>query len=560
MAVVRQGINTGLLGYSLKKEYLGESLCFREVQTFTYELYSTDFSNSSPAFIHQTMNNDFRSRYSGDINVKVFEMPADYSFPNDSVHIAKYRVAVEVKSSPSGILTGQGLTGTYYSGIGTDFWSSYGPVLLNMKEDFSFEQSENGNKVFNHDLSFGLLTGTRQVATQVASGIFVKDQDTTFGITAMVNGVFVADTSVYQDFFTEVYDEIRQEYKFTKKREIMSVVGSMAVYSLKHQMEFKEDGTFEISENGDIQGKLSFEQAKLTTDTLIAAAYNRCNLFYTTYSVIGGSSPSQTLLSLPVRTIRSLNQKSFHADYTVSYTNDPHFEANGSSLDQNFEIRSDALNFAEILISENITINRRNTTTTLMDLLVESVGNAPVAAPIFYASQGDLYSANYSTLALTKATMTWPSRNNKVSASYTFSNKPVYNQILNGRLFYYLDVKTQHNKPVDTVNEYKVINRDAKLSIINYTYQTAKGQYIITVEGWLGRSNVSEFLSGFRTNHNLYLEALYKHGISVFMAQFKNVVPTAFTYYLSDFKYSLNQDSVLITTLTFDYTLKKYIK
>ena len=120
-----------------------------------------------------------------------------------------------------------------------------------------------------------------------------------------------------------------------------------------------------------------------------------------------------------------------------------------------------------------------------------------------------------------------------------------------------IDIKIANTKPVDIINEYKVINRPTKISVLNYAYQTEKGQITVTVEGNIGR-NPNEFYSGFRTGYSSQLLALYKYGIGVFMNTFVNVTPLAFTYFLADVRYSLNQDGVLGVTLVFSYTLKKY--
>jgi hypothetical protein len=554
MPILRQGINTGLLGYSLRKEFLGESLYLREIQTFSYEIFALDMASGKSENIERNIYNEFRNKYSGDIFVKSFEIPSEYNFPNDHIHVGKFRVAVEVRNSGSSLNTD--LTGSYYSGLNSTFWSSYGRVLDDFKEEFTFETQDNGNEVFGHDINFSLLTGNRATAVSIASGIFAQDRNTNFGIATMVGiGAQIADTNNYQDFYTEVYDEIRQAYRFNKRREIFPFSGTLGGYALSHVMDFKEDGTFDVLERGNVQGKLTFSQAQQTTETLITGAYNRCNSFYTTYNSLATSSP-YALITLPVKLTKNYNRQSFSSDYEVLYTTNPTFNANGVSIDELFDFEANEINIATFKHNLNFSANRRVATTDFATLINNAVGYSPTRANNYYATLGALYSPT-KPLKQIRQDMSWPNRTNKASASFEYSNHPRYFTTINGVTFYFVDYKVQNVKPVDIINEYKIINRPSKSSVINYAYQTEKGQIVVTLDGSLGR-NANEFMTGFRSGYSASLLALYKFGIQVFMEQFFNTIPTSFTYFLADLKYSLNQDGILNVMLTFSYTLKKY--
>ncbi len=153
----RTGITTGLMGYSLKKEFFSDSIPFREVETFSFEIYSSDTLNLSPQYIQSGIYNEFISKYSGDINCKVFDVPAEYQFPNDSIRTAKFNVQVEVRRVPNGLSGYSELTGNYYQGLGTGFFLNYSSALVNFKEDFGFQQGENGHQTLEHSVSFGFL-------------------------------------------------------------------------------------------------------------------------------------------------------------------------------------------------------------------------------------------------------------------------------------------------------------------------------------------------------------------------------------------------------------------
>jgi hypothetical protein len=553
----KTGLLTGLLGYNLKKEFLGNGLYFRETQTFEYEIYSLDLSGLSPNTIHSTIYQDFRNRFSGDINVKVFEAPASYAWPNDSIRAAKYRVSVEAKSPPASGSQPE-LTGAYYSGLSQDFFNKYSVGVIDFKENFSFEQGENGNQSFGHDVVFSLLSGTKTTATQLAKHLFDADKDTTFGITAMVGGVTIANTGNFLDYFTEVYDEIRQSYHFTKRREILAGSGSNYFYNFNHSMDIKDDGVFDINERCNIKGRQTFTQAQQAVDSLLGSAYGRCNTFYSTYKdATANYTSTYPLVNFPTRTVKTFIPQSIEASYDVSYTTDPRQATNGSATDEVFEMNVNELKVVDISHRMDFTLQKRTATTDFAALLANATGYSPTAVSTYFGNT-NFQTANW-PLNLIKYNYNWPNRKNKANISFQYSNNPRFFRTINGVSFQFVETKVQHVKPVDIVNEYKIINRPSKSSIINYAYQTEKGQINVTVDAGLGR-NANEFLNGFRSNHAASLVAVYRHGISTFMTQFHNVVPLAFTYFLSDIKYSINHDGILSMTLTFTYTLKKYTR
>ncbi|NBQ48998.1 MAG: hypothetical protein EBU33_11190, partial [Sphingobacteriia bacterium] len=102
---------------------MGDSVFFRETAKYSYEIFSVYLANS-PQLIQNNIYSEFASKYSGDIYVKVFSAPADYSFPNNSVNASKFLVEVEVKSTPSGlsIWTPELNSTSGYQGVNANFF------------------------------------------------------------------------------------------------------------------------------------------------------------------------------------------------------------------------------------------------------------------------------------------------------------------------------------------------------------------------------------------------------------------------------------------------------
>src|ERR1035437_4967553 len=132
------GIISGTLGYNLHREFLANSIALREVQQFNYEIYSVDLATDANTIQNQ-IKNQFSQIYSGDVHCTVFQTQNTYSFPSDSLKASKYSVTVEVKSPVAnlGVMFPE-LSGAYYSGLDTNFITSYGQYLLEFKENFTF--------------------------------------------------------------------------------------------------------------------------------------------------------------------------------------------------------------------------------------------------------------------------------------------------------------------------------------------------------------------------------------------------------------------------------------
>ena len=232
-----QGLVTGTLAYSLKREFLGSAVALRDVETYDYEIFSVDFSGLSANQIQTQIKNQFYQIYSGDVKVNVFNTQNSYQFPSDSIRSTKYNVSVELKKPVQNLSSMMPeLNSGYYSGIDSSFWFSYGQYLLDFKEEFGFATNSNGNREFNHQVSFGLQTGLPNTDSQtgrksnaqnIASGIFANDKNTTFGISTLSGIVSsIADNTVYRNYYSESYDLFKNSYSFSRKREMLPLLSS----------------------------------------------------------------------------------------------------------------------------------------------------------------------------------------------------------------------------------------------------------------------------------------------------------------------------------------------
>lgn len=583
------GLITGTLGYSLKRDFLANSIAFREVETFNYEIYSVDFSGLSANTIQSQIKNQFLGIYSGDVQVSVFNTQNSYQFPSDSIRASKFNVTVEIKKPVVSLSTMfPELASSYYKGIDSSFWTTNGKYLLDFKESYSFATNQNGNREFNHDLAFGLQTGFANSSTQsgrksfaqsLASGIFASDKDTSFGIATMAGAVSsLADSGQFRNYYNESYDLIKNSYGFSRKREILPFDGSNSVFNLNNAINMNVDGTIDVSEKATVQGKIDFSSTKSNLDYYLTSSYGRCSgvysKFYNTGIILGDSIYSGNgltnsnllpLVNTPTKTVKTYDSRSLAATYEVVYTNNPSFMPSGVVVSQDIEFNIDSYNKVEATHSYDFLVNRvKYGASFFLDLMNSVTGRSPSTIDDYYSSSAfSEVKSQYPEINLVKTSASWPNIKPKASVRLSYSNNPSYFLNVYGVDFRILDYTVEQTRPVDVVNEYKVINRPTKKSVLSYGYQTEKGQVSVNIKASLGKQShqfAPDGVGDFSSINGLtlidYLQAIYKFAGQTFLSKFG--FPTmAFNWFISDSKYSFDSDGNLSVQLTYVYTLKK---
>jgi len=581
------GCITGTLGFSLKREFFSESFAFRDVSTYNYEIYSTDFSGQSAVTIQSGIVNQFAQVYSGDIRCRVFETQNSYQFPSDSLRAAKFNVSIEIKS-PVNNLGGQfgELNSGYYSGVNPTFWTAYGQYLLGFQEEYTFNTNENGNREWNHGFSFGLQTGwsgandvngRKAFAQTIASGIFSNDQYTTFGLYTMVGEISgLANNSVFRNYWNESYDLLKNTYSFGRKRTELPFNGAGTLFNIAQTIDLGTDGITTVSEKASTVGKINFATVQSDLANYLAGAYGRCsgvyNSFYNTNVIAqdaqySGVSIYLPLINTPLKTTRVYDSRSLAASYDVSFSNSPNVSGDGTITNQSLEFSIDPYNRVEATHSFDFTVNKLlNNSGYFTTLMSNTTGQSPAAVASYYQNNLSGVYTIYPSLNLVKNSLDWPNIKPKATAKFSYSNSPVYFVTTNGITFKMLDVEVQNKLPADIINEYKIINRPTNKSILSYGYQSERGEITVSIKSLLGKSSKQFFPDGVGSFTNLdevgsplstYLQALYKFGGSVFLSNFSGTPTIALNWFLQDSKYNLNSNGDLGVQLIYTYTWKK---
>ena len=581
------GIITGAMSFSQKRDFLANSLALCEILNFNYDIYSVDFVVDANT-IQQQVKNQFSQIYSGDINVTVFQTQNTYSFPSDSLKASKFNVGVEIRTPALNFTSAfPESSGVYYAGLDVDFFTGYGATVLDFKEDFGFDTDSDGNRNFNHSVSFGIrsgingtdtYSGRKQLAQNIISGIFAKDYLTTFGIATMVGQISgVGDSGIYRNYFSETYDSLKNTYSFNRKRVQLPYDGTGVVLNLSNSINMASDGTIDVAEKALTQGKIAFSSASSVLENYLSGSYSRCSGVYSKFYNTGVMvqdpqySPIFTsgflpLINTPIKTVKTYDATSMSANYEVTYTNNPNFSGDGTMTSQLMEVNINTYNVVDITHSFDYTVNRvLNNSGYFTGLMNNTTGISPSAVSGYYMTNFSNIYATYPKMSMVKSDFTWPNVKTKATAKFQYSNNPSYFVTINGLLFNVLNYTVTDRKPVDLVNEYKVINRPTKTSVLSYAYQSERGTILIDIKSEIGKQSspffpdgVGSFASVNGTTLGQYLIALYQFAGQVFLKQFG--YPTvAFNWFISDAKYTFNSQGNLNVQLEYTYTLKKRI-
>jgi hypothetical protein len=587
-----KGLITGTLGYELRKDFLANSLMYRELETFNYDIYSVDFSGLSALEIQKQIKNEFNNIYSGDINVKVFNTANALQYPSDSIRAARYTVNVEIAKSLSySLLTGQfpELETSYFKGIDSLFWANNGKYILDFKEDYGFGINSNGNREFNHNLSFSLRSGKisdqierKNLAQKIATGIFDQDKNTTFGISLLSGEISsVGDASTFRNYYNESYDYFKNSYSFSRRRELLPFSDANTIFNINQTLTMNENGIIDIIEKGFTLGKINFSLAKNDLENTLSQSYNRCTgfyyKFYNTGILLQDSQYKDNLpfnflplINTPVKLVKNYDVNVLAANYEVTYTNNPQFSGDGTVTSQTVEFNINEFNKVEATHSYDYTLNKiiKNSDYFVTGLFKYTTGESPSLMFNYYTGIYSNIFSVYPNLNLTKSSANFPNIKTKASVRFTYNNDPTYFVNVNGKEFKIFDVTIDKKNPTDIVSEYKIINRTTKdkKSILSYAYQTEKGSIIIKIVANIGKyskqfisDGVGDFLlvgSDHSFKLSEYLEAIYKFAGQAFFNNFGQPM-SAFNWFIEDSNYSFSSEGIIDVSITYAYTLKK---
>lgn len=588
------------LGYQSKVELFGNSFQFRKVETFDYEIYYHDFQGFNSLTIQDQIKEKFKSEYKGDINVKSFSLQNTQSFPSDSIRASKFNVTVEVVNNIA------------YENLDKEILKNlkdYFKNLLSFKEEITFSKNQNGNREFNQTVSFGIRdnennlgqNGRKNLAQTIAKEVFESNNNNDYNLQNIIPLNLLnlqeigqtsepIDESLYKNYYTETYDLIKNSYSFSRKREILpsNETSKTFTFNNSYSLTMNDNGVIDVTEkvNSFARKMSDFETAKTDLETHYLGAYNRClevyNNFHNTQVLLNERSDydlSIILKNIPTKLLKNYNKQSLTLGYDVTYTSSPETQIDASDsrleyiLSQTIEFNVDPYNKVEATHSFDYTFNK--TKEGDYSFYAQMMKN-----PIHQSSSQSLlqtyYQDNFSSvttiypnLKLIKTSASLPNIKTKASVKYNYSNSPIYFVNVQGIEFKIYEVIVDVKKPVDIINEFKIINRETRgnKSVLSYAYQSEKGEISIKMNTTVGKNSKEFFGNGNFTyigdkpvTEPLFLKdclvALYKEAGQKFLSNFNN--PSfCLNWFISDSSFSFDSTNGTINaTINYIYTSK----
>lgn len=587
----QQGFRTESLGYESSTELFGDSFEFRKIEKFDYEMYYADFVNFDIYQIETEIKNKFKEDYKGDINVKVFSTQNTLQFPSDNIQAAKFNVVVEVVSKIDYEIS---LDKELLKKLGTE--NQFFQNLLNFREEITFSKNENGNRDFNHSVSFGIRDnqnnlgqdGRKALAQNIAESVFDSDNVNDYELDDLLPKIFLEEITKdekslgYKNYYNETYDLIKNTYSFSRQREILPFKDTQSNITLNnsYSLVMNENGVIEITEkvNSFVRKMFDFENAKSELESHYLDSYSRCNSIYNNFHndqvlLLNRTEYDSTitLKNIPIKLLKNYNKQSLTLGYSVTYTSSPETKLDDLGLEyilsQTIEFVVDPYNKVEATHSLDYTLNK--TKQPDYSFYSEAMRLSENASYIqtYYNDNFQTAASIYPTLKLIKKSASLPNIKTKASVKYNYSNSPIYFVNIENITFKVYEVTIDVKKPVDIINEFKVINRDTRenKSVLSYAYQSEQGQVSIKINATIGK-NSKEFSPNFNgftkvgDQDNLELKscliALYKDAGQRFLSNFDNQ-SFCLNWFISDSNFTFDSSNGNINAIVnYVYTSK----
>ena len=347
MAIPAQGQFDAVLGYSLKRDYSGDALNWRNIETFNLEIIITDFINANN--VHAATGKNFLSTYlldevakklkvdKNNTSIKSIEVPASpESLVENQIQAGKYLVTAEVKSGIDSVtLLAQhpelneatGAESGKFYGV-KDALFPYSSEIVSISETFDFQDKEDGGGEFSHNVDLTLkrpdyckqcedgaweddslnfvdeatcrtyyncpsdksTSANKSVAINIASILFDHDyQNTYFGHNAFsgaLQNFGLTGVAANKQYFTESYDTLKNTFSFSKKMVIEPETQTQTGVTIgaKIAIDFGRDGRVTVGQTLDFKSRNgNWAQMQAAVFAERDAAYTNCSAHLSNY-------------------------------------------------------------------------------------------------------------------------------------------------------------------------------------------------------------------------------------------------------------------------------------
>ena len=445
---------TTILGYSLKKEYVG-TMNYRNVITIEVEaLFKTTESGNYDSLLPIPADYEYAKVYQNSLTpislngngfgigrVISISQPSSVNFDENGLQFWKRKITIELYETGDNSNTPDNAANTFYARLKDNLFDGR---ISEISEDFSFTDDESGNLGYTHTVTVAcvdlITSGSPNNNTQTA--VYLARQKAQSLIESEVNFGYLGNlTNLYgkagkRTFSTDV-DVINGRVTITK-----TFTSFLVRYPATYSFAVQDDGSINISEsitfkNKDLATRVDLIGGIISIlDNVKANAFARCQGYFNIYKLFITNDQAVDSLSASAISLLSIN-RSFNEE-SQEYTQQMVF-SNARNLRNNFTLEidqnitsdgkgittvSERANFISKLKKQNDTIGNPQPfiTSTIRGYIDSEQANSLSRAVNLYNKYYKL--AISAPLKLINSTRTLSSNGKAFGYSVTFNNDP----------------------------------------------------------------------------------------------------------------------------------------
>ena len=436
---------TTILGYSLKKEYVG-TMNYRNVITIEVEaLFKTTESGNYDSLLPIPADYEYAKVYQNSLTpislngngfgigrVISISQPSSVNFDENGLQFWKRNITIELYESGDNSNTPNDAANTFYARLKGNLFDSR---IREITEDFNFTDDEGGNLGYTHSVT----VACDDLSSSGYLGVSLAREKAQLLIESEVNFGYLGNlASLYgkagkRTFSTDV-DVINGRVTITK-----TFTSFLVRYPATYSFAVQDDGSINISEsitfkNKDLATRIDLIGGIVSIlDNVKANAFTRCQGYFNIYKLFITNDQSVDSLSASVISLLSIN-RTFNEE-SQEYTQQMVFSnarnlRNNYTLEINQNISSDGKGITTV--SENASfisklkkqngLSQPSITSTIRGYIDSEQANSLNRAMNLYNKYYKL--AISAPLKLINSTRTLSSNGKAFGYSVTFNNDP----------------------------------------------------------------------------------------------------------------------------------------
>jgi hypothetical protein len=404
------------------------------------------------------------------------DFPSSTDITENSITLGKYNATIEVYAVSSSV-NGDFVPDTdTYDASTIEIIEAKAINIEDFSENFSFNVTEDDAFNYSQEITINLRKTTEEdegfgVATAKAIvGAILGIAKSANAKLGYIDDRYASYLTIIDGtaLFSENYNEVRNEYAFSRNLSLLPSYEGGKYYSAKitHAITMNDSGIFNIVESGEVKGMKGSAIGKYTNakngmeNDLLPAAAGRCTSIFNkyksgvlsdqSYSTFGNSgelSP-QSSGTKAIRTSKRFNPIAGTVSYEIEFTNDPKILA-GLVHDYTIEVTKDSGNITTATQRGTITpYSDKNIDFDYKDAFKSKTSVSDIIGEI-NALYGQVVSGKaLAAYQLTNSTISYPRFGTSLTYSKTFSDDEAILDPATNKGLKRLDLKYNNGAPI----------------------------------------------------------------------------------------------------------------